>query len=152
MSTPQSHFVCVVIYRRMPRDNSIEFLVIDYHSVDPRTGVRTLRQVKFPGGTNSEYPEQSVEVTRDREALEETGLIIQKSKQIWMMQANQDHTKYGFLVNLDDCRGVLRTKSLDDNGDVLGPPDWTEAVTLGRRLFPTHQGVYLAACRELGIL
>ena len=146
----QTHFACVVIYRRMP-SSGVELLVVDYHSIDPRTGERTLKQVKFPGGTNREYPDQAVEVTRDRETLEETGLIIQKSKEIWKFEANPEHIKFGFLVNIDDCRGYLRRVLFVDDGDELSPPRWVPAKTLGRSLFQTHQGVYLAACRELGI-
>src|SRR3989344_2959427 len=146
----KTHFLCIVVYRRMP-SNAVELLVVDYHSTDPRTGERTLKQVKFPGGTNREYPKQSMEVTRDREALEETGLIIQKSKEIWRVGANPDHSKVGVLANIDDCRGVLRMVPLVDDGDELDPPRWVSAATLGRVLFHSHQGVYLAACRELGV-
>lgn len=147
-----THYVCVVIWRNNPANGNLEFLVIDYRSTDPKTRIRTLKQVKFPGGTNRECPDESVPFTRDREVWEETSLSFLTSKQIWQEEKNAEHVKFGYLVSYLDCWGELRPRSLIDDGDELSAPYWVSASTLGRALFPTHQSVYLAACRELGIL
>ena len=143
-----SHFVATVIYRFF---DEMEFLVIDYRSTDPKRDRKTLIQTKFVGGTNKECPDESVELTRNREVLEETGLILQNSKLIWKKEANPDHTKYGFISSFIECRGDLRKEPLIDDGDELSAPFWFSAKTLGRVLFHSHQELYLAALRELRI-
>lgn len=147
----KTHFVCVVLYRCNLEAGCLEFLVVDYRSTNPKTGQPTELQTKFPGGCNR-VPDEPVEVTLQREILEETYLacLPNNSKEVWKKEIGE-HTKYGFLVNLDTCRGELRTEILNDQGDELSPPRWVPAATLGRELFHGHQGVYLAACRELGI-
>ncbi|MBI1974496.1 MAG: NUDIX hydrolase [Candidatus Zambryskibacteria bacterium] len=147
-----THYTCAIIWRFLPKDQELEFLVIDYRSIDPSTGQKTERQVKFPGGTNTDYLDEKVEQTLFREVFEETGLVVQEWKEIWKQEVNPDHTKYGFLVNIDNCQGGLRSHSISDNGDEIGPPYWFSAKTLGRVLFYSHQPAYLAACRALGVL
>lgn len=148
----KTHFVCAVI-SRTNRDGSLEFLVVDYRSTNPKTGQPTELQTKFPGGCNR-VPDEPVEVTLQREILEETYLacLPDNSKEVWKKEVGEQHIKYGFLIGMDDCRGELRTEVLNDQGDELSPPRWVPATTLGRELFHSHQGVYLAACRELGIV
>ena len=147
-----THFTLAIIWRFLPKDHELEFLVIDYYSTDPNTGVRTERQVKFPGGTNAEHKNEPPEQTIVREVHEETGLEIEDCKQIWKKVVSRDHTKYGFLVNIDNCRGHLRSLPMVENGNELEVPYWFPAKTLGRNLFHSHQEAYLAACRDLGIL
>jgi len=148
----KTHFACAVIYRASPANGELEFLVFDYHSTNPRTGVRTLKQVKFPGGVNRRYPDESVAMTLAREVWEETHLALVKSKEIWRKEMAADHIKYGFLVNFDDCRGEPRRLPIvDDDGNELGSPRWAPASILGRSLYYSHQEVYLVACRELRI-
>ena len=148
----KSHFVCAIIWRISPETSEFEFLVVDYRSTNPKSGQVSELQTKFPGGMNR-VDDEPVGVTLQREILEETYLacIIDESVQIWKKEVNPDHTKYGFLIGTHDCRGELRTEVLNDKGDELSPPRWVSAATLGRDLFHGHQGVYLAACRELGI-
>ena len=152
MSTIEpSHFVCVVIYRTNPSDGQIEFLVIDYRSTNPKTGKVSELQTKFCGGMNR-YADEPVIMTGRREILEELSLatLPVDFKEIWRLEI-REHTKYGFLLSFEKCRGELRTEVLKDNNDTLGVPYWWPAVTLGRGLFHCHQAPYLAACRELGI-
>ncbi len=145
-----THFACAVIWRRHPDTEDIEFLVIDSVSSDRRTGLKSEKQTKFPGGMNR-VPSEPLEVTIKREVLEETYLAFTRWQRIWEKQT-AEHTKYGFLVRYEDCRGELRRESLNDNGDEMSPPYWVSASTLGRILFHTHQLPFLAACRELGVL
>lgn len=143
---PHTHFVCAVIYRRGEKKR-VELLVINYRA---RGGQA---QVKFPGGTNTECPGELLETTLVREILEETGLSVNvdRAVQIWENQVSEEHTKNGYLVNLDDCRGRLRTEPIEDESDQLEPPRWEPASTLGRTLYLSHRGPYLAALEELGL-
>lgn len=146
-----THFVAVVIYRKNQANEEVEFLVIDYRSINPRTGQKTQLQTKFVGGTNKECPRESVEATRDREVLEEASLSFQTSKQVWKKEVSSDHTRYGFIVDFRYCEGELRQVPINDDGDALSVPYWVPATTLGRVLWPSHQGLYLAAISELGL-
>ncbi len=143
-----THFVATVIWR-INTEGEIEFLVIDYVSTNPRNGQRTALQTKFPGGTNKECASESIDATRDREVLEETGLITLNSREVWRKEVAWDHTKYGFLCSITDCKGNLRKESITDDGDELSSPYWISAKTLGRILFHSHQELYMAAMREL---
>ena len=137
-----THYAGAVIHRKT--GYGIEFLIVEHH------GQRV--QTKFPGGTNEEYLRESVEATLRREMLEETGLTILKSREI-LDEETEDHTKYGFLINIDDCRGQLRTGPLDDEGVTLAPPRWATAKVLLEVRMPTfHQTLCRAACRELRII
>lgn len=144
-----THFALAVIWRRI--HDKIEFLVLDYNSVDPSTDMRSKKEIKFPGGTNGEYPHESARETMVREVFQETGLFVERAEEIWKSEVAPDHTKYGFLINIDDCRGGLRTVTLNDNGDELSPPEWRPAETLGRVLYSSHQSAYLIACRQLEV-
>jgi|SRR3989344_3361938 len=146
-----THNVCTVIYRNSPVNGELEMLVIKCRSTHPRTGVKTEWRVKFPGG-GQEGPNESVEGTRDREVWQETFLAFRHSKKIWTKEESSEHLKYGFLVMAEDCYGELRALFLNDSGDELEPPYWAPVATLGRSLFPGHQSLFLAACRELGVL
>ncbi|MEK7176918.1 MAG: hypothetical protein AAB719_01275 [Patescibacteria group bacterium] len=125
--------------------------MIDYKSTDPRTGKKTHLQTKFIGGTNKEHLNESVDATRDREVMEESSLIFLNSERIWQKDVSSEHTKYGFLVNFEDCWGKLREAPMNDNGDELSAPYWVRAEDLARTLFHSHQEMYMVACRTLGI-
>lgn len=150
------HYSCAMIYRsiRPPTvraDEGVEFLVIDYRSFHPRTRQMSEIQVKFPGG-GMKYPNESPEETMAREVFEETSLCVYRWKEMEPREVSATHTQYGFLVSTDHCQGYLRPVDMvDDDGDLLSPPYWVKAVTLGRVIFPSHREHYLAACRELGI-
>lgn len=150
MHTTHTHFVATVIHRCNENDE-IEFLVIDYRSTDPRTGQKTSVQTKFPGGTNKESPRESVTETRNREVLEETGLILLSSREIWRKEISSDHTKYAFRSNFVGCLGKIRSEAMVDDGDELSVPYWVSANDLCRILFHTHQPMYMAAMRDLGL-
>lgn len=123
-----------------------QFLVVDQG--DER------RQTKFPGGTNEEYLEETIEETLRRELLEETGLDLIVGREVQILEKITDeHSKYGFLVGIDDLRGQLRTGVIIDNGIPVHPPRWVSAKTLLNTRMPQfHQELCQAACRELGIL
>lgn len=155
MATP-NHYSCAVIYREvrpsgLSADMCIEFRVIDYQSIHPRTRELSDVQIKFPGG-GVKYPHESPGETMAREVFEETWLCVYDWKKEWRIEISPTHTQHGFLISADDCRGYPRLDPmLDDDGDLLSPPYWVKAATLGRVIFPSHREHYLAACRELGI-
>lgn len=151
MSPEKSHFVCAIIWRRN-KSGEVEFLVIDSVSTD-RLGRQSKKHVKFPGGMNR-VREESVELTLQREVLEEThlSLLPDKAKELCRIEATPSHTKYGFLVSFEDCRGTLRLEMLHDNSDKMWPPRWVSAAVLGRELFERHQPFYLKAIHRFGLL
>lgn len=150
----KSHFVCAVIWRRNQDTGQIELLVVDSVSTDPRSNIQSRIQTKFPGGMNRPNTEESVLMTLRREILEETHLAILESdgEEIWKLDKSSGHTKYGFLVPFDKCRGGLRTAPLVENGDEVSSPYWVVAYELGRKLYETHQPPFIAAMRRLGLL
>ncbi|MDO8590283.1 MAG: NUDIX hydrolase [bacterium] len=150
------YFSCAVPCRnvRSPQETtggSVEFLVINYQSVHPKTGKLGEIQIKFPGGGlkyHHEYPGQ----TMAREVFEETSLCVYHWKKEWSVEVTSTHTQYGFLVDIDDCLGDMRQEEMiDDDGDLLSAPYWVRAEVLGHILFPKHLPHYMEACRELGI-
>ena len=148
----KSHYVGILIWRRNPEDKGIEFLVLDSVSTDPRTGKETKKQVKFPGGMNR-IPGESIELTMQREGLEETYLafIPGDAIKVWEKEINPEHTKYAYLIPFSACRGELRKDELRDSGDVISPPYWAKADDLRYKLYDTHQPALFAAGKELGV-
>ena len=146
------HNVCVVIWRVSPVTAIIEFLVVSSRSTHPRTRVKSAWRLKFPGG-RQEGPNEPKEGTRDREIWQEVSLAFRRSKLIWEFQPNFGHTQYGYLVDVLDCSGQIRTVPTVEQGDgeELGVPVWKQAKTLHHSIFHKHQSLCLAACRELGL-
>lgn len=146
MFSNPNHDVRIVIYRTNPLAGRIEVLAIDSVSTHPESQKTTLVQTKFPGGTNRECLEESPEGTRDREALEETGLTFSSSVQLGEPDPDpRGFNRYYFLVRDEDCRGELRKEVLYDNGDRISPPYWVPIEEIGRVLFRTHQAPLLRA-------
>lgn len=145
-----SHFVCGVIWRWNDESVEVEFLVIDSVSTDPRTGLKSPKQTKFPGGCNR-VPDEPVEVTLQREVLEETYLacLPTNAKEVWKKRISEEHIKYGFLIEVSTCRGELRKELLDDTGDVMSPPRWERVSVLKHTLFSGHQGPFVKALEYL---
>ena len=146
----KSHFVCGMIWRWNDEISEVEFLVIDSVSTDPRTGRSSSKQTKFPGGCNR-VPDEPVEVTLQREVLEETYLacLPNNSKEIWKKEVGMEHVKYGFLIMASTCRGKLRKECLSDNGDEMSPPYWESVSNLKHTLFGGHQEPFLSALEYL---
>ncbi len=146
-----SHFALAVVWRVNPATGEVEFLVIDSVSTDSRSGKKTEKQVKFPGGMNR-LPDEPVAVTVQRELMEETYLTVdfESTHQIWVKSIPEKaHTKYGFIANFSECRGGLRTEELHDAGDEMSPPYWAEYRMLALSLWRTHQDAYTEAVRAL---
>ncbi|MDO8424087.1 MAG: hypothetical protein Q7S54_00565 [bacterium] len=145
-----TRFVCVMIFRMNPEKKELEFLVIESISTHPKTGQRSEKNLKFPGGVNR-IPDEPIDMTGKREVLEETYLAFVRYEQVWEKQVSAEHTKYGLLVRFDDCRGELRATELVDNGDEMSPPRWEPLSALKFSLFSGHQPALLAAMERLGI-
>lgn len=146
-----TRFVCGMIYRTNPESGEVEFVVIDSTSTDPRTGHKSERVTKFPGGMNR-LPDEPIDMTGRREVLEETYLAFAHYVQVWVKQVGEEHVKYGLLVRFEDCRGEMRREVLVDSGDEMSAPYW-ESVTVLKsgKLFPGHQLPLLAAMKHLGM-
>ncbi len=149
MPTQITNFCCAIIWRMIPprTGGKIEFLVIDSWSTDPNSGLKTQKQVKFPGGMQENG--ESLEQTVTREIKQETGLLATNVRKIWHLNVAPDHIKHAFMVNLEDCRGEMRTGSMNDSTDELGPPYWLDLSTLGRLLYRSHRPAYEAARKLL---
>ena len=146
----KSHFVCGMIWRWNDEISEVEFLVIDSVSTDLRTGCTSPKQIKFPGGCNR-VPDEPIELTLQREILEETYLacLPNNSKKIWEKKVGEEHVKYGFIIVANTCRGELRKEFLDDNGDKMSPPRWERVSVLKHDLFPGHQEPFMRALEYL---
>jgi len=143
------HFACAVICRQTRE--GMEALVLDSISTDPRTGRKSEVQIKFPGGMQkgSEEPFN----TMRREVLEETGLKVERGREVYKAPSPSDPKliQFGYLVEIDDCSGRLRDqKPIVDGDTVLSQLRWVDLRVIRRGgLFPTHHGVFLAALRDL---
>lgn len=151
----RNHDVRVIVFRSNPQSGELEVLTIGSVSTDPRSKQKTEKQQKFPGGTNRECLEESVNETRDREFEEETGLRFTHAVQLGEVERLPSHDRYYFLVQHDDCVGTLRTDLLHDNGDVVDPPAFVSFRELALSIYRTHQGAYeraYRAFREAGLI
>ena len=138
-----AHFACAVIYREKRREGEYEILVQTY---TPQSRQKREPQEKFPGGMQreGETPFKAMK----REVREETGLIIERAQEVCRHQ-----NRVGFLVDIGDCVGILRTKPIRDGNTDLSTPRWVNVVVLKRGgLFPSHHEIFLAALRELNLL
>jgi hypothetical protein len=152
-----SHFSCVLIFRENLETRRVEFLVQDV--VSTKNGAPGVKQTKFPGGNNRHNcaPEETPEITAQREALEETHLTVSPDYlwKIWEKLVPSDagtpgqHIKYAFMTPFGECRGVLRDTPLVDNNDTMGAPYWLAVDELKTRLFHGHQMAFIAACERL---
>ena len=147
----KSHFVCGLIWRWNDDIREVEFVVIDSVSTDPKTGRKSKKEMKFPGGCNR-VPDEPIELTLQREILEETYLAIlpNNAREIWKKEVGGgEHTKYGFLINEVNCRGELRKEFLNDHGDEMSPPRYERVSVLKHALYPGHQEPFAKALEYL---
>lgn len=143
-----THSACNVVWRRS--GGVIEFLVMDYQSINPNTDRLTNKEVRFPAGTSrsGEFGE-STEETSVRKLEEETGLLAIDVDRI-AEEAREDHIKYVFLISFANCTGELRQGSpITIGGDVMSAPYWVQARRLRKLIAPPHFWAYRAACEEL---
>ncbi len=149
-----THNACAVIWRFNFEAQEVELLVIDVRSTHPETSVTGPKMTKFPGGGNR-IPGEPVWLTVKRETLEETYLtvMIDDPKEIWSHTPARDpnHTKFGFLIPYEECRGELRTKTVQDHNDEIEPPRFELVSCLKTRICDQHQPLFVAACLEIGI-
>lgn len=159
MEKKKTHFSCALIYAEVAPG---QFAFVVQKVISTRAGRAGKPKIKFPGGIGrlNCTPEETPELTAQREILEETHLAVNPAnlEKIWEQQAPSDedkpdeqHTKFGFLTPLDQCRGVLRTETLYDNGDTMEPPFLMSVDELKIKLFPGHQAPFIEACRRLGV-
>ena len=144
------HFASAVIYRKTRE--GLEFLILNSVLVDPRSGQKSGIKTKFPGGMQK-GPRETVVKTMSREVREETGLVVRGRRNVWKQSSPSDpnHVQFAFLIDIDDCRGILRTEPMVDGCNELSPPRWVSAQILKRGgLFYPHHEVFLAALRVLG--
>lgn len=156
----KTHFACALIWDE-PEPGRFTFIVQFVTSTKAcRIGKP---QLKFPGGIGriNCRPEETPELTAQREILEETHLAVNPAslERIWEMSAppdsdkpNEEHMKYGFLTPRSQCRGELRKEVLRDNGDTMEVPFPMSVEEIKSRLFSGHQAPFIEACRRLGIM
>lgn len=139
-----SHFTALVMWRVGP-SGSVEFLIVKYHY---RGGV----QIKFPGGTNKEYPEENALQTFKREVKHEVGITMIGKPDEVIVSGSADHQKIFVIYedhNGNRYEGTFRTKMLkdgkevveiegneipevDDDEEVVMAPEWVRATDLGK--------------------
>lgn len=134
-------------------NGEIEVLVVDVARRDPTTG-RVVGKVatKFPGGGSR--PQEPLIVTLQREILEETYLAFLPSsaREIWRNERKGEHTRYGFIIAYDECRGELRKTTFIEDGDEVSEPRFVKVRALGSRICPSHFDFYEHLCQELGVV
>ncbi|MEX1028373.1 MAG: NUDIX domain-containing protein [Candidatus Paceibacterota bacterium] len=118
-------------------------------------------QIKIPGGKNE--PEELPIQTAWRELREETGLSPGPlSGEMTELEAARfrtpggAHTRYFFLVDLDELVGTIRTTPYGDpqKDKVLFPPEWATARDLLRgdpeqQIFENHRSALEVALAHL---
>lgn len=160
MATLKTHFACALIYDEIAPG---QFAFVVQKVTSTRAGRAGKPKIKFPGGIGrlNCTPEETPELTVQREILEETHLAVNPGnlEKIWEQQVppdedkpEEEHTKFGFLTPLKQCRGVLRTETLYDNGDTMEPPFLMPVDELKTKLFEGHQAPFIGACKLLGIM
>ncbi|MHB1330525.1 MAG: NUDIX hydrolase [Minisyncoccota bacterium] len=158
MTTEPNHNSVVVVWRRGKDGRSVEFLVMNSIPTNPQFPKDL--QVKFPGGgvEGIETPEE----TARRELKEETGFRVRGKTIVHRVYRSESngHTKYGFVVNREGCRGSLRKVLLDEGDSILYPPKWVKvsevlAVIHQHPKNKSHLYIGIAACeyvaKELGV-
>ena len=143
-----THSACNVVYKR--GESGLEFLVLDYQSINPKTKKVTREEVRFPTGTSQsgEFGE-STEETSVRKLREETGLLALDTERIADKMVEEDHIKYVFLISHAECLGELRQGSITVKGDQMSPPYWVSVKRLHDLIAPVHFWAYRAACEKL---
>ncbi|MDP2651186.1 MAG: NUDIX hydrolase [bacterium] len=145
-------FAGAVIYR----DNENverELLVMDCKSLHEKYKGRPM-QVKFPGGTEEEHPEDNnVLDTLRREIVEETDLSLKDGAPMRLVHSetpNPAHFKSFYLIPIEDCEGSLRTEEKTMGYDWMSAPYWVKADELGRTLYRSHQTALIKVLQRFG--
>ncbi len=149
MVTHQRHFACAVVFRKTR--NGLEALVLESVTTDPRTGRPGKAKLKLPGGMQKGSSESPLATTM-REVEEETGLRVNGARQVYARPSpsNRLITQFAYVVEIDDCTGVLHTKAMRDGNTTHSKPTWVDArVILRGGLIPNHHRMFLAALRDL---
>ena len=148
--TRKSKSALVIIKRRNPMDQELEFLVMD--SVQLRPSKRRPvghKMKKLPGGSEK-YPGEPPSEIANREVREETGLAYLVGEDVWSASTDS-HTKYGYLVDFENCSGEMRTWNIPDGDEMLEPPRWVRARNLRGKIFEGGEVFYEYVCRLLRI-
>lgn len=114
-----THF-CALLIWRINRNGRPEFLVVKYNR----------RDIKFPGGTNNDRRDETVDETLHREIRKETGLVLPKTPGLLFSTDPVDnrppdppgtHQKYFYLTRYEDCAGEVVEGEFreDESGDWL---------------------------------
>lgn len=144
------HTSFVAIKRRNPDSHQLEFMVMDsIQKVATRRRHVGHVMIKFPGG-DAKSGESPAE-TANREVWEETGLAFLRGEKVWVHHATDDHVRYGFLVDFEDCAGQVRTWTENDGKETLYPPRWQKASVLKNTVCEGQRDFCRHVCEILGV-
>ena len=133
--THQRHFACAVICRRTRE--GLQALVFESVTTNPRTGRAGKIKLKFPGGMQKGL--ETAFETMTREVQEETGLKVTGARRVYERESpeNRKIIQFGFLVEIDDCTGVLHTRGMRDGNTTLSKPTWVDVRVILRGVSST---------------
>ena len=140
LTLSKSYFAAGIIARR--RKNKIEYLVMKTEKLyGPDAG---LLLTKFPGGMEEPPDNRNPEKTLREEIEEETGFRIKDGANVRVLlqqEVMDNHHKFFFLTWRSQCRGRLRTETIDDGHTRLYRPEWVDLDTLHTIICDSHRPV-----------
>jgi len=144
----------VIIKRKNPTNGRWQFLVMwSTQLVATKRRPEGHKMLKFPSGSEK-FPGEPPAAIANREVREETRLAYLESVEIRKETLDDDHERYGYLLDFGDCYGEMRTWEERDGNELLGPPHWVDAADLYNKnwICEGHRDFCGAGCRFLGIL
>ncbi len=148
MKSKIDRYVGIIVFRIGPAGP--EFLVFRCRGIAGTKHRFVL--IKFIGGSSHPCEVNAVTTLR-RELFEEAWLKLKlkaKPKRL-LSKADGTHRKLFYLVNINDCEGILRKSIIFDGDELLYPPSWATVTELEKLIQDSHKFPFSRALEELSV-
>lgn len=135
-----AHYAGAIVYAKLV--DILAYVALNSRSTLPQYESQG-EQVKFPGGSNRDYPDETDPwETCKRELFQETGLRVKPGVRpviMYEVTLGNGHRKVFYIISIEDCEGELRTEEIMDGDDRLSAPYLITEEAAREFVYETHQ-------------
>ena len=147
------HFAGAYVYREYPEPSVLMQGYIGLDRKFPRSYGRV--QMKFPGGTNEEFPRVwDPRKTLRRELREELWMNLRNGVNPYQLckVGGVSIDMYFFFIKFRDLDGELRNREINDGKTRLLVPEWLTLDQASAVVFPTHRPAVIPATKHISLM